>query len=46
MARISPDGPELVDQGPVEARTAELQPRTPEPTPGRSLVLSRAGVAG
>jgi hypothetical protein len=24
MARISPDGPELVDQGPVEARTAEL----------------------
>jgi hypothetical protein len=24
MARVSPDGPELVDQGPVEARTAEL----------------------
>ena len=24
MARIAPDGPELVDQGPVETRTAEL----------------------
>jgi hypothetical protein len=24
MARISPDGPELVDQGPVTVRTAEL----------------------
>ena len=24
MARISPDGPELIDQGPVEVRTAEL----------------------
>jgi hypothetical protein len=29
MARISPDGPELGDQGPVEARTAELQPANP-----------------
>ncbi len=24
MSRISPDGPELIDQGPVEVRTAEL----------------------
>ena len=44
MARIPPDGPVLVAAGPVEARIAELQPPHLEPTPGRSLVLSRAGV--
>jgi hypothetical protein len=47
MARIPPDVPELVDQGRSRPEPPKLQPSNPPaPTPGRSLVLSRAGVAG